>query len=312
MGGNNQFPHGVRQQRTAKHLQNKIATIECQMRQAVDFALTATGQGLQEDDPATFEKAILLKCKFWNELSPVFMERANIRPLLTTEDILGNGSPNHSSDECSNSIVCSQQHDNDDSDDDSDSSQHKKGRRGGVFDLSNSTDDDDDDDEEEEEDQHSKNDDDGSGNASSSHLQPVRKRHTKTKKTDGKAKKSKTEKRNTKKSLKKSPKKANIYELLQNLLVMKTEEMKEKKQKRREREEREEEKRKRNRVEDYDLTDIEQWLELSEKFKDICATVGGSKVQAALQFPKFAETNLLSAEEKKEFRRQQQQQQQQL
>jgi hypothetical protein len=118
------------------------------MRQAVDFALTATGQGLQEDDPATFEKAILLKCKFWNELSPVFMERANIRPLLTTEDILGNGSPNHSSDECSNSIVCSQQHDNDDSDDDSDSSQHKKGRRGGVFDLSNSTDDDDDDDDE--------------------------------------------------------------------------------------------------------------------------------------------------------------------
>ena len=101
------------QQRTAKHVQNKIATIESQMRQAVDFAFSATCKGLQEDDPATFEKAILLKCKFWNELSPVFMERAIIKSLLTTEDILGNGSPNDSSDECSNSSVGSQQHDND-------------------------------------------------------------------------------------------------------------------------------------------------------------------------------------------------------
>ena len=41
------------------------------------------------------------------------MERAIIKSLLTTEDILGNGSPNDSSDECSNSSVGSQQHDDD-------------------------------------------------------------------------------------------------------------------------------------------------------------------------------------------------------
>ena len=308
--------HGVKNPRTAKHVQNKIATIESQMREAVDFAFTKTGKGLQEEDPDKFERAIQLKCKFWNELSAVFMERAGIKPLLTTQDIFGDGSPNDSSDERSNFSVGSQQQYNDDSDDDSDSSQHKKGRGVGVLDLSNSTDDDDDDDEEEEE--HSKNDNnDGGGRASSSHQQqPVRKRHTNTKKAEGKAKKSKTEKRDPKKPSKKppskiSPKKANTDDLLQKLLVMKTEEMQQKKRMREQREKQEEEKKKRKKFEDYDLDDFDQWFELSEKFKRICDTVGGSRVQAALQFPQFAETNLLSAEEKQEFRRQQLQQQQQ-
>ena len=57
----------------------------------------------------------------------------------------------------------------------------------------------------------------------------------------------------------------------------------------------------------------EKWAEvikLSEKFKCICAAFGGSKVRAALHFPQFAETDLLSAEEKQEFREQQRQRQQ--
>ncbi len=66
--------------------------------------------------------------------------------------------------------------------------------------------------------------------------------------------------------------------------------------------EREEEKHKRRKLEEYDLTDPEQYLEFAAKFEAIKQTVGGDPVRAALQFPRFAETTLLTEEEKREFR----------
>ena len=189
-------------------------------------------------------------------------------------------------------------------DDGSDQSQHRN-----IVDLSYT---------DEEDEQHSKNDDDngGGGSASSSHQQQVRKRSKEATKPKGTAKKGKSMKGKTEKKKTKTSPKANwrkTDEILQKLLVLMKLEMIEKREKRKEREKREKrkEREKRKRVEDYDLTDFEQWLELSEKFNRICAAVGGSKVRAALQFPKFAETNLLSAEEKQEFREQQRQRQQQ-
>ena len=99
-----------------------------------------------------------------------------------------------------------------------------------------------------------------------------------------------------------------IDNLLRKLLEMQTEEMEDKKKKRKEREKLEQAKRKRTKFEDYDLNDVEQYLELADKFKTLCDRVGGDKVQVCMQFPKFAETYLLTDEEKHEFHERQQRQ----
>ena len=123
--------HGVRHPRTGKDVQNKINTIESQMRAAADFAVTSTGQGLQENEPESFERAILARCKFWNALRPVFIERASIKPLATTDDILGDSNSDDSSDDGSNKSFGGGEGFNLSDDDSSDQSQHRN-----IVDLS--------------------------------------------------------------------------------------------------------------------------------------------------------------------------------
>ena len=60
----------------------------------------------------------------------------------------------------------------------------------------------------------------------------------------------------------------------------------------------EEERSKRRRLEDYDLDDCDQWIEFAGRFEAIKATMGGCAVRTAVQFPRFAQTSLLTAEEK--------------
>lgn len=67
--------------------------------------------------------------------------------------------------------------------------------------------------------------------------------------------------------------------------------------------------RKRMKMSELDLTDFEDWMEFAKRFNDVKETVGGSAVHAALQFPEFAETNLLTEEEKIEFDKLQQERQ---
>eukprot|EP00970_Alexandrium_tamarense_P000352 scaffold40_cov94-Alexandrium_tamarense.AAC.3 len=68
--------------------------------------------------------------------------------------------------------------------------------------------------------------------------------------------------------------------------------------------EREQAKENRRKLEDYDLTDCDQWIEFAARFNAIKETFGGDAVRAALQFPRFDETSLLTAEEKREIENQ--------
>jgi hypothetical protein len=85
---------------------------------------------------------------------------------------------------------------------------------------------------------------------------------------------------------------------LETLLSFKLEEMKHKKRKR----ERKQEKENQRKLEDYDLNDCDQWIEFAARFNAIKETFDGDAVRAALQFPWFDETSLLTAEEKRNLR----------
>eukprot|EP01082_Thalassiosira_pseudonana_P012144 g10873.t1 g10873 contig40:10282-11446(+) len=81
--------HGVKKKRTGRDVQNKVTAIESQMKIAQDFIDTETGQGLQDGTRfGSWEEAITSKCKFWHDLHPVFIQRAGMKPTVTTEDIL--------------------------------------------------------------------------------------------------------------------------------------------------------------------------------------------------------------------------------
>ncbi len=45
------------------------------------------------------------------------------------------------------------------------------------------------------------------------------------------------------------------------------------------------------------LADCEQWIEFTDTFEAIKASMGGCAVRTNVQFPRFAETSLLTAEE---------------
>ena len=321
---------GVRVKRTAHQVRGKIDDLEAKFRNALDFADTQTGIGLQENDPDNWEHAILLRCKFYHELHPVWIDRASMRPLMTTEDML-----NYNSDDSSLNSS-----DDDDSDDDASSSpqQKKKGKQNDITDLcfSGDNEDDDNDDEEEEDGKDQSGaamsvqkkkagkksgegnettdltmSDDEEGNERSSAAASAQKKKPGRKKKSSEGK-TKTTKKKTKKTPKPKPppkpKTPTTDDLLRKLVELKTEQMEAKKKKRKQREAREEARRKRVRVEDFDLTNFQEYMELTRKFKQLCDCVGGDKVQVCMQFPKFAETNLLTDEEKREFRERQQQQ----
>jgi hypothetical protein len=77
---------GVQHKRGWKDVMNKIQTIESQMRAALDFSETETGQGLQNGEFENWEAAIKSKCKFWFQLHEVFIQRAGMKPSATTSD----------------------------------------------------------------------------------------------------------------------------------------------------------------------------------------------------------------------------------
>ena len=81
---------GVRQERTARSVFDKIAYIEQQFRSAEDFAERETGQGLQENDPGAFKDAILKKCKYYFDLKDVMGDRAAAKAKITNEDLDNN------------------------------------------------------------------------------------------------------------------------------------------------------------------------------------------------------------------------------
>jgi hypothetical protein len=241
--------HGVKKKRTGKDVQNKITAIESQMKIAQDFADTETGQGLQDGTRfGSWEEAITSRCKFWNDLHPIFIQRASMKPTVTTEDILKSS---------------------EDDVEDSESPDVYFGTDEGGFSMSDEQDE------------------------GSEMKQQKKKKKTsflKTRDLD----KTKTPIRTP------TGKRGSIDQTLETLLSFKLEEMKHKQRKR----EREQAKENRRKLEDYDLTDCDQWIEFAARFNAIKETFGGDAVRAALQFPRFAETSLLTAEEKREFENQ--------
>ena len=78
---------GVRKTRTPKDVQNKIEYVEKCFRCAHDWAHTETGEGLRESDTGTYEEALLRKCPWYFDIREIFEDRANARPLHTTDEM---------------------------------------------------------------------------------------------------------------------------------------------------------------------------------------------------------------------------------
>jgi hypothetical protein len=79
---------GVKVHRTAKHVLNKIGYLEKTFRSAHDFAVSQTGSGLlANDDVESFQKAIEKRCPYYDELLPVFEDRASARARVTNENL---------------------------------------------------------------------------------------------------------------------------------------------------------------------------------------------------------------------------------
>jgi hypothetical protein len=239
--------HGVKKKRTGRDVQNKVTAIESQMKIAQDFADTETGQGLQDGTWfGSWEEAITSRCKFWHDQHPVFIQRAGMKPTVTTEDILKSS---------------------EDDVEDSESRDVDFGTEEGGFSISDEQ-------------------DEGSGKKQRNKKNPM-------------ASFLKTRDLNKTKAPIRTPsgKRGSIDQTLETLLSFKLEEMKHKQMKR----EREQAKVNQRKLEDYDLTDCDQWIEFAARFNAIKETFGGDAVRAALQFPWFAETSLLTAETKREF-----------
>lgn len=78
---------GVRVHRDGKSVQNKITDLEDQMRKAIDWSEgTETGAGLKESDVGTWHDQQLLRCRYYDELYPIFKDRAGFVPKMTTDD----------------------------------------------------------------------------------------------------------------------------------------------------------------------------------------------------------------------------------
>ena len=282
---------GVQVKRTAKQVQSKIEALERAMRLAIDFADSATGAGLQETDPDSFERAIMLKCKFYYELLPVFIDRAGMKPSVTTEDIMGNSS----SDSDSESGLS-----DDDDEDEGKSCQQKK--KGQLVDLTSDNDD-------------VESQSGGGDTASLSGKKHPAKRHRRTSSGGSTKKKHRKGKGNGKGHTKNqsggsaednTPREKTTDELLRQLMASNIKIMEEKEERRRKRKERKAggEKKKRKKLADFDLTDYDQFVEVGEKWKRIVAVYDGDKVRAAMQFPEFATATFLTNDEIGKFNEQ--------
>ncbi len=265
--------------RSGKDVQNKVTAIEAQMRLAQDFSETSTGQGLQDGSTAgSWDEAVKQKCKYWFLLQPVFGQRAGMKPMVTTEDML-------------NSL--------DDDDSDVSSVDFGNDNGGGFTSSSGFMSSDDEDSSVVEVHAHKKQ--KKGRNPEGEREEETKKKKTRTKKTPKKMKK--TNKNGGGSGDKKQTStqaQRNTDEQLAVLLALKVADAQYKNRMRK----RELERSNRRRLEDYDLTDCEQWIEFAERFQTIKATLGGCAVRTAVavQFPLFAETSLLTAEEKMKVR----------
>ena len=68
---------GVVHRRTAKQVLQQISTMEQNMRAAMDFSETETGQGLQDNDIGTYKDQVLKRCKYYYELIDIVKDRGN-------------------------------------------------------------------------------------------------------------------------------------------------------------------------------------------------------------------------------------------
>jgi hypothetical protein len=82
----------VRAKRHVRHITMKIADWEKKFSQASEWANSQTGQGLQENDPPTFEAAVKGKFKYYYELLEIFGDRGKHNPWFTTSNM--DGAPN--------------------------------------------------------------------------------------------------------------------------------------------------------------------------------------------------------------------------
>jgi hypothetical protein len=79
---------GVREERNAKQIVNKIQHIERQFKIAHDFIHSDTGAGIQEHDKGGFDDAVRQKCPHYFDLVEVMGDRASSKPKATSDENL--------------------------------------------------------------------------------------------------------------------------------------------------------------------------------------------------------------------------------
>jgi hypothetical protein len=78
----------VRETRTAKQVANKIDWLEKSFKRADNFAHYATGEGIKEDDPRSYEEKLHGICPFYQDLLPIMGDRVGNPPKDTSDDLL--------------------------------------------------------------------------------------------------------------------------------------------------------------------------------------------------------------------------------
>ena len=73
-------------ERTAHSVLAKIRGIEASFRKAHDWA-NETGQGVLETDPPGFDRAVLLRCKYYFQILDIMQDRASSKALMSSEDL---------------------------------------------------------------------------------------------------------------------------------------------------------------------------------------------------------------------------------
>ena len=83
---------GVTVDRTPRSIEAKISQIEQSFKKAYKWT-QQTGVGVKEDDPEGFEKAVLRRCSYFNDLENVMARRSKVKPLCTSDyDLLASDS----------------------------------------------------------------------------------------------------------------------------------------------------------------------------------------------------------------------------
>lgn len=81
---------GITTPRCAKEIQSQISSLESSFKVASDW-LANRGQGLL-DDETSLQKAILERCKYYDELYPIMVNRPSTTPVALSTECLSNDS----------------------------------------------------------------------------------------------------------------------------------------------------------------------------------------------------------------------------